>query len=61
MAKKEAKKECKNCIYFDIECNHPSNKGIKIKYRQEKEFYITEIAELNKDNDCKNYVQFSEK
>lgn len=56
------KKECAKCRYKDGEkCTHESNKGIIVKYRTETPVYFRTPDELNKNGDCKNYVEFSAK
>lgn len=49
--------KCQKCVYFkDNNCTHPSNQGIVIQYRKEKEVFLKSVEELNKDGDCNNYV-----
>lgn len=48
---------CEECQHFVSGCQHPLNKVLLVKYRQEKEVYIN----TNQDGNCKNYVEFSKK
>lgn len=52
-SKKQNKTDCVTCKFFNGNCIHKSNVGIKVKYRQESEFYIKKAEEL--EGDCKNY------
>lgn len=52
-SKKQDKNQCANCLYFNGNCTHKSNVGIKVKYRQETEFFIKPAKEL--EAECKNY------
>lgn len=56
-SKKLNKTECAACKYFTGECTHKSNIGIKVKYRQETEFFVHKAEELNKEGDCKHYAK----
>lgn len=47
---------CEECQFYDTQCQHPLNKVLLVKYRQEKEVYIN----TNKDGNCKNYVELSQ-
>lgn len=53
--KKQNKNQCTNCLYFNGNCTHKTNVGIKVKYRLENEFYIKPTEELNPEGKCKNY------
>lgn len=52
-SKKQNKADCVTCKFFNGNCTHKSNIGIRVKYRQESEFYIKKAEEL--EADCKNY------
>lgn len=54
-SKKLTKTECTACKYYTGECTHESNIGIKVKYRQETEFFVKTLQELNPEGECKNY------
>lgn len=55
MAKKEEAKElkCKNCIWFNGECNHKNNIGVLIEYRKQSKIYVEKAEKLEKN--CKNF------
>lgn len=55
MKSKNNGRKCENCRFFNGNCTHKSNVGIKVKYRQETEFYIKKAEELQPD--CKNYAK----
>lgn len=54
-SKKQNKAECVTCKFFNGNCTHKSNVGIRVKYRQESAFYIKKAEEL--EPDCKNYAK----
>lgn len=57
MAKKKEFK-CLTCEHYDGEnCTHPNNIAIKVKYRQETEFFVKTPEELNPDGKCKDYAK----
>lgn len=57
-SKKLNKPDCTACKYFNgIDCTHESNIGIKVKYRQETEFFVKKPEELNAEGECKNYAK----
>lgn len=54
--------KCNECRYFDDKnCVHKKNIGIKIKYKQQSEFYILTPDKINKDGKCELYAKFPEK
>lgn len=55
--KSKKQNKCADCKYLNGNCTHKSNTGIKVKYRQESEFYIKTPEELNADGKCKNYAK----
>lgn len=60
MAKKHI--QCEKCTFQDgILCKHESNKGVIIKYRLETPVYFKTCIEINKNGDCKNFVELSKK
>lgn len=56
-SKKLNKIQCVDCKYFNGNCTHKSNVGIRVKYRIENEFYIKTPEELNTNGDCGNYAK----
>lgn len=54
--KKQNKADCKTCKLFNGNCTHKSNVGIKVKYRQETEFFVKPAKVLNTENYCNNYI-----
>lgn len=52
-SKKQNKVECTNCKFYNGNCTHKSNIGIRVKYRQETEFFVKPAKEL--EAECKNY------
>lgn len=52
---KQNKANCATCKFFNGNCTHKSNVGIKVKYRQESAFYIKKAEDLKAD--CKNYAK----
>lgn len=61
MTKKEKLIDCKDCKFNGEKCTHKSNEGLIVKYRQEKKHFFKTPDELNKDGNCKNYVELSKK
>lgn len=59
MAKLLKCEECKN--FEGKNCTHKKNIGLKIKYKQQSEFYISKASDLNKDGKCEFYAKFSKK
>lgn len=53
--KKKLNNKCTDCAYFNGNCTHKSNIGIKVKYRKESTFYIKTPEELNADGKCDSY------
>lgn len=53
--KKQNKTNCETCKFYNGNCTHKSNIGIRVKYRHESEFYIKKAEEL--EADCKNYAK----
>lgn len=50
---KTTKVNCATCKFYNGNCAHKSNVGIRVKYRQESTFYIKKAEDLKAD--CKNY------
>lgn len=59
MAKVNKCGECKH--FIEKNCTHKKNIGLRIKYNQESEFYISKIDVLNKDGKCENHAKLSTK
>lgn len=55
--KSKKQNKCANCLYFNGNCTHKTNVGIKVKYRLENEFYIKTTDVLNPDGKCNNYAK----
>lgn len=48
--------DCLDCLLFDGKnCNHETNKGIRIVYKEEFENYIKTPKQLNKKGECENF------
>lgn len=56
-SKKQNKTNCETCKFYNGNCTHKSNIGIKVKYRQETEFFVKKPEELNPEGKCKNYAK----
>ena len=54
-SKKQNKTNCKTCKFYNGNCTHKNNIGIRVKYRQETEFFIKSAKEL--EPECKNYAK----
>ena len=50
---KTTKVNCATCKFYNDNCAHKSNVGLKVKYRQETEFFVKPAKEL--EAECKNY------
>ncbi len=62
MVKKEQIKECIKCSNYDGKnCSKNDNIGIVIEYRQEKPIFLKTPDEINKEKNCKDYAELSEK
>lgn len=59
MAKRNKCVDCNNLL--NGQCNSPGNIGILAQYRQEKKIYLKSIQVLNKNGNCKNYVELFKK
>lgn len=58
MSKKTNKLECATCKHYNgTDCIHKSNIGIKVKYRQETEFFVNKAEILNPEGNCENYAK----
>ena len=49
------KTNCETCKFYTGECTYKSNIGIRVKYRQETEFFVKPAKEL--EAECKNYAK----
>lgn len=54
-SKKQNKTNCETCKFYNGNCTHKSNIGIRVKYRQETEFFVKPAKEL--EAECKNYAE----
>lgn len=52
-SKKQNKVYCATCKFYNGNCTHKSNVGIRVKYRQETEFFVKSAKEL--EAECNNY------
>ena len=55
---KSNKSNCATCKFFNGDCTHKSNVGVRVKYRQETEFFVKPAKEL--EAGCKNYEGLDE-
>lgn len=55
MKSKSNKINCETCKFYNGNCTHKSNIGIRVKYRQETEFFVKPAKEL--EAECKNYAE----
>lgn len=54
--------ECTLCKHYNgKDCHKKDNIGVAIKYRQERQIFVKKAEEINKDKNCKDYVELSKK